>query len=105
MKLSFSRELMIFCIVTIVSIAVLPGLIYVVGGRLFGAYSATEGMIGMYRATLADLAVPTWAAWIITLCPALCILLLRLLFGLTQDHIVEPQPDSTSARREPTVSG
>lgn len=105
MKLSLSRELLIFCIAIIASVALLPGLIYVVGGRLFGAYGAAAGMVGMYRAMLTDLVVPTLAAWIIALCPALCVVLLRLLFGLTRDHSTEPKQIPAVTRREPTISG
>ncbi len=105
MKLSLPRELLIGCSVIIASIVVLPGLIYVMGGRLFGAYGLTGGVLSMYRATLSDLATPTWASWAIALSPALCIALLRLLFGLTQDPPTEPAPIAAPTRREPTING
>ncbi len=104
MKLSLPRELLIGCSVIIASIAVLPGLIYVVGGRLFGAYGIAGGALSMYRATLSDLATPTWASWAIALSPALCVALLRLVFGLTQDRPTEP-PIAAPTRREPTING
>lgn len=102
MKLSFARELLIVCIVIIASVAVLPGLIYVAGSALFGAYGVAGGVASMYQATFTDLATPTLAAWTIALCPALCVLLLRLLFGLSQS----PEADTPARlRREPTIDG
>jgi uncharacterized membrane protein len=103
MKLSLSRELLIGCIVIVVSVAVLPGLIYVVGGKLFGAYGTTGGMSSMYQAMLTDLATPTLAAWTIALCPALCILLLRLLFAMSQSPSAETTDRPTRVRREPSI--
>jgi len=100
MKLSLPRELLIGCIVIVASLAVLPGLIFIVGNKLFGAYGVAGGMASMYRATLADLAVPTLAAWTLALCPALCIVLLRLLFGLSQNA---GKKATARSRREPTV--
>lgn len=104
MKLSLPRELLIGCSVIIASIVVLPGLIYLVGGRLFGAYGIAGGVFSMYRATLNDLATPTWASWVIALSPALCVVLLRLLFGLTQSLPAEPTMSAAPTRREPTIN-
>jgi hypothetical protein len=98
MKLSVTRELLICCLVIAISAAVLPGLIFIVGGKLFGAYAG--GMSSMYQATFTDLATPTLAAWTIVLCPAVCVALLRLLFGLSQDV---KAPARSRSRREPTV--
>jgi hypothetical protein len=100
MKLSVTRELLIAGVAVIASIAVLPGLIYTVGTKLFGAYGIAGGMSSMYQATLTDLAKPTVAAWTIALCPAVCIVLLRLLFGLSQSSVAET---AARSRHEPTV--
>jgi len=104
MKLSLPRELLIGCIVIVASLVVLPGLIYIVGSRLFGAYGLAGGVMSMYRATLADLATPTLAAWAIALCPALCVVLLRLLFGLSQRPDTDPPTTPMNLRREPTIN-
>jgi hypothetical protein len=102
-RLSLPRELLIACIAIVASIVVLPGLIYVVGSRIFGAYGAAGGVLTLYKATLANLAAPTLAAWTIVLCPALCIVLLRLVFGLTQDRTDAQASVVPPIRREPTI--
>ena len=103
MKLSLPRELLIGCIVVVASVAVLPGLIYAVGGKLFGAYGTAGGASSIYQAMLTDLATPTLAAWTIALCPALCVLLLRLLFGLSQRPSIDTEERPARARREPSI--
>lgn len=99
MKLSVTRELLISCCVIVASIVVLPGVIYVVGNKLFGAYGIAGGVSSMYQAMLTDLATPTLSAWTIALCPAVCVVLLRLLFGSSQTQAAE----LPRARREPGV--
>jgi hypothetical protein len=100
MKLSVARELLIGCIVIVATVVVLPGLIYVVGSKLFGAYGIKGGMASLYQATLTDLATPTLSAWAIVLCPAACVVLLRLLFGFSQSTTASA---TTRVRREPGI--
>jgi hypothetical protein len=109
---SIRREVLIVLLALCVSIAVLPGLIYLVGERLFGAYGS-DGMAGLYRATLTDLMVPRIAAWTLLFAPTLCVILLRVVFHLTaakpdasesaHESAHEPAP-AQATRREPTIS-
>jgi hypothetical protein len=106
--LNIRRELGIVLITIYSSVLILPGLIFAVGSRLFGAYASTGGastggFASIYQATLTDLLTPKPAAWIIVVGPALCIALLRLTFRLTQPNET-PAPASQRKRREPTLS-
>lgn len=98
---SLRRELAIALLTICCAILVLPGLIYLVGSQIFGAYGETGGIANLYQATLSDLMVPRLAAWTLVLGPALCIVLLRLVLRFTSSD----QPVAQSAqrkRREPT---
>lgn len=99
-----ARELLIAIALIAGSLAILPGIIYAVGMRLFGNYQG--GVRQMYLDTLADLLKPTWAAWILALTPALCVLALRLIFRRPNIAPSEVANDSESKprRQEPTVS-
>ena len=100
--LNIRRELGIVLITICGSVIVLPGLIFAVGSRIFGAYASTGGFASIYQATLSDLLTPRFAAWIIVVGPALCIALLRVTFRLTRS---DPSPEpAASRRREPTLS-
>jgi hypothetical protein len=109
---SIRRELLIILLALCISVAALPGLIYVVGERLFGAYGS-DGMMGLYHATFTDLMVPRIAAWTLLFAPTLCVILLRVLFHLTAAKPDAPEPrhepshepaPAQATRREPTIS-
>ncbi len=107
---SVSRELLIAALAIVTSALLLPGLIYVVGSKLFGSYGQAGGMSSMYLATLQDLSVPRLAAWTLVLAPALCLCLLRLVIHATASGPDNDQPKQRSAaanknRREPTLNG
>ncbi len=103
--LNLRRELVITLIAICGSVLVLPGLIFAVGSRLFGAYGSTGGVFSIYQAVLNDLLALRFAAWIIIFGPALCIALLRLIFRLTPpDKASEPEPAPERTRREPTLN-
>ncbi len=101
--LNMRRECSIVLITICCSVIVLPGLIFAVGGRIFGVYGDTGGIVSFYQATLSDLLIPRFAAWIIVLGPALCIVLLRLIFRLTSQNET-PDPPIQRTRREPTLN-
>lgn len=100
---SFGRELLVFAITGCVSIAVLPGLIYIFGTRIFGAYGTAGGIGNIYQAVLADLAGLKVAAWIIVFAPAVCLSLLRWIFRLTQTGTTAPS-NARTLRKEPTIN-
>lgn len=100
---SFGRELLVFAIAVCVSAAVLPGLIYIFGGRLFGAYGTAGGIGNIYQAVFADLAGLKVAAWIIVFAPALCLSLLRWIFRLTQTGTTT-RSTARTLRKEPTIN-
>jgi hypothetical protein len=104
MKLSLRRELLIVSGTLLISVATLPALIYLVGGKLFGPYGATGGMRSLYVSIANDLSKPTLASWTLVLCPAICVLLLRLLFALTQSSAETSARSVATQRREPTVN-
>ena len=101
--LNMRRELSIVLITISCSVILLPGLIFVVGSRIFGAYGSTGGIVSMYQATLKDFLELRLATWIIVLGPAICVALLRLTFRLTQS-VETPDPAPQRTRREPTLN-
>ncbi|MGE0113891.1 MAG: hypothetical protein AB7T07_03240 [Steroidobacteraceae bacterium] len=101
---SLRRELLIASLATALSALLLPGLIYVIGGRLFGAYGSTGGVLSLYRTTLTDVVVPKLTAWIIVFGPALSLLLLRLSFHLTRQTPESASQTQPPSRREPTIN-
>ena len=101
---SLRRELLIALLVLAISAVCLPGMIYAVGGMLFGVYD--EGLVGMYRATFTDLRTPRLAAWVLLATPTLSVVLLRVLFRLTSKApIAEQSTAAQTQRREPTLGG
>lgn len=100
--LNIRRELSIVLITLCCSVIILPGVIFAVGSRLFGAYGSTNGVLGFYQAVLSDLVTPRFAAWIIVFAPALCIALVRLTFRLTAPSET-PDAPVQRMRREPTL--
>lgn len=104
--MSLRREVLIVLLAIFLSVLLLPGLIYAVGGHLFGPYGTAGGMGGLYRATLMDLWVPRLAAWALVLAPAICIALLRVIFRCTQPQRDEspPPPQARPLRKEPTIN-
>ncbi len=108
-RLSIGRELLVASGTLVLSLAVLPCVIYLVGMGFFGPYDGgngggANGVIDMYAATLSDLLVPRLAAWIIAVGPAVCVVALRLIFKLTQQHTAET-PSVPTMRREPIIGG
>lgn len=100
---SVQREIVIALAVVALSVLLLPGMIYLVGSRIFGPYSS-DRIADIYVATLGDLMVPRMAAWLLLLTPMVCVVLLRMLFG--RDQAEPAAPDATpSSRREPSVNG
>jgi hypothetical protein len=96
------REIGLVLITICASVIILPGLIFVVGSQIFGAYDG--GIAAMYQATLQDFLELRLAAWIIVLSPGLCVLLLRIIFRFTT---ADPAPESEPVRRtrrEPTLN-
>lgn len=71
-------EFWIWLNVTLMSLFLLPGIIYLVGGRLFGSYRG--GLAGFYSDQLRGLTEGQVTAWIITMTPSASLLLIRLLF-------------------------
>jgi hypothetical protein len=106
-RFSIRREFIIITVVIMLSMLLLPGLIYVVGGRLFGAYGTAGGVGQIYLATLGDLVAPRLAAWTLLLGPALCVALLRAIFRLTASNTADNTTDKATSvanlRREPTI--
>ena len=99
-KFSIGRELLVVAVTLLLSVALLPGAIYLVGARLFGPYGG-HGLQGIYRATLGDLFKFDWPAWIIVVGPTVAVLVLRWLFKLTR-HEATPAPPMP-VRKEPTI--
>jgi len=98
-----ARELLLAIALIAGSVAILPGVIYAVGMRMFGVYQG--GIRQMYLDTLGDLLKPTWAAWILTLTPALCVLALRLIFRRPETSSETTNGDDVKpARQEPTLN-
>lgn len=100
---SIRRELLITVMTFGLTMLLLPGLIYVVGGRLFGTYGGAGGAFDFYQTTLSDLMVPRLTAWIIVLGPTVVLLSLRLIFHLTRQMPEATIPQKRRPRREPTI--
>ena len=97
---SIRRELLIALIVALLSMMLLPGLIYLVGRPLFGAYTA--GLAGIYTATLQGLLQLQWAPWVLAFAPAMGVLLLRAVWRLTSANKTSDAPARPS-RQEPRL--
>ena len=100
------RELALTLAAVVGSLAILPGVIHVVGVKLFGPYQG--GMREFYLNTLKDLLTPAWPAWVLALGPALCLLLVRWIWRTrTTDQstsgAASGSPSPSNSRREPTL--
>lgn len=98
---SIRREVLIALCTLVLSVVLLPAMIYVVGVRVFGSYGGSGGLTGLYLATLGDLAVPRLAAWTLATGPTLCVVLLRLLFHFTRTAATPAV--TPPLRREPRI--
>jgi hypothetical protein len=96
---SIRSELWLAFIVILLSVLLLPALIYLVGAPLFGVYKA--GLAGMYAAQLQGLVQPQVAPWIVALAPACGLWLLRTVLRLTASS--PPEAPTKPMRREPRV--
>lgn len=92
------RDLLLALAAVLGSLAILPGVIYLVGLKLFGTYSG--GVHQLYLDTFASLAAPTWPAWILTLGPALGLLALRWIWRRQPGN---GPSTAQGARQEPTL--
>lgn len=92
------RDLLLTLVTVVGSLAVLPGVIYFVGLKLFGIYAG--GVRQLYLDTFTSLFTPAWSAWILALGPALALLVLRWLWR-SNSHNTTPavQP----SRQEPSL--
>jgi hypothetical protein len=75
--LSLKKELWIALNTTLFSLLFLPGVIYLVGSRLFSSYQT--GLAGFYSDYLQGLALGYLTAWIVALTPAVTVFLIRAL--------------------------
>jgi len=92
------RDLVLALLAIAAGMAVLPGIIFLVGGKLFSAY---QGGLGQFYVNLFnDLLTLGRPAWALTLLPAMCVLLLRWIWR-TPQHV--ELPAEPASRREPTL--
>jgi hypothetical protein len=98
-----SLELLIALTTVAASLVFLPGIVFVVGSKLFGSYNG--GLRQFYVDTLHDLLTFTWTAWVLILLPALCVLAVRMIFAPMRsvDASANSKPP-TSERKEPTLN-
>jgi hypothetical protein len=97
---SIRIELWIALIVTLFSLLLLPGLIFLVGSRLFGVYKS--GLAGLYSANLQGLLKLQWAPWLLTLAPSACVWLVRAVLRLTAGTEI-PDRRTRPSRKEPRL--
>ncbi len=93
------RDLLLTLATVVGSLAILPGIIYLVGLKLLGTYSG--GVRQLYLDTFASLGTPSWPAWILALGPALALLALRWIWRSYPD--INAPAAAQSSRHEPTL--
>ncbi len=77
MSAGLRKELIIAGVLILFGIAVLPFLVYLVGGAVVGPYEGGEGVGTLYQAILRGLVGLNPATWLLVLSPLTCIELLR----------------------------
>lgn len=98
---SLRTELLLTVIVGLLSLLLLPALIYFVGITLFGPHSS--GFTGMYTNTLQGLRQLQPSAWVLLLALPVALLLIRLVLRMTTVATAKPSAPPESTRREPRL--
>jgi hypothetical protein len=98
---SIRTEALLLIVISLLSLLLLPALIYGVGTQLFGPYRT--GFAGMYAASFKGLLQLHPSAWIMVLAPAVAVLLIRLVLRLTPGSAAETQASTTPTRHEPRL--
>jgi hypothetical protein len=75
---TITRELILAAVFLLFGLLLLPLLVYVVGGLVFGPY-AGDGVGQFYGGLFAGLGDGDWAAWLLVVAPFLGISFLRIL--------------------------
>lgn len=78
---SLRNEIWIASCVILLSLLLLPVLIYLVGSRLFTAYPS--GLAGFYATNLQGILHFQVTSWVLLLAPSCCVLLIRAVVRVT----------------------
>ncbi|MGD9842201.1 MAG: hypothetical protein AB7F79_07005 [Steroidobacteraceae bacterium] len=98
---SLRTELLLVVVVGLLSLLLLPALIYLVGTKLFGPHAS--GFAGMYTSTLQGLQQLQPSAWVLALAPPSAVLLIRLVLRMTSVSSAKPSTQKLPTRREPRL--
>jgi hypothetical protein len=97
---TWRSELLLALVAVLSSLLLLPGMVYLVGSRLFGTYP--NGLPGLYAAQLEGLLRLEWPAWTLAAVPALALLVCRAIWRWTMAP-ANGEVTAARPRREPRL--